>query len=716
MNRRSLFRLLNGLLMLSLIAVPVWVSAQRGAGAAPTARPALGAAAQASASSSALQPANYCAACHITGDPLPAQAVEWRGGLAAAALSPCPAYRRIQEELYYTERLLLMIDRASVQVPMSQAFVARLQAEEDGYLRLLDAPVISLDAFVAEAQGLRYKLGKYYTELNQVSDQNKRRRAAIAAGAVSLLLALSLGWGWFNTRRYPGGGLRGQAWPRLAGKALLLLAIFAFFALPLLQEPAQPVTATSAEAQAIQTTLDTAGRAASAADRAAARAWMLGQIGAAWNSLDPQRSAAILEEARQAADQANDQAAALWGQAAAAQEAAVSDPAQMENAGLVAARLDATRSRAWGLRLTAEAWSNDPQAAAGLLEQAVSAALAAQDGYRDLDLRAIAAVYARLDPLRAGQIAKQIADPALRAWAWREIAASSRDYAPATTAARQVSDPYQRALALGRIAAESQDPGLFAEAAAQLPEQDTLERAYTLSNLAGWSGDPALAGRISAAYPAARALADPGIGDYALALQESKNISDPYEQAHALGHLALTVGKDNLDQAINAIDQMQVAALRQRAARNQLLLSGESDWMERIRWPYLRLQAYARLGLLERAQAELLANPPKDGYPLLELALAQASADPQAALALVEQMPREADRSAALNAIALQTGDPALFKRALGMAQAARIRNDPLAPARASLDLAQAFLPTDPAKARLALEQAYQIALAIPVR
>ncbi len=715
MNRRSLFRMLNGLLMLSLVAVPVWLSAQRRAGAAPAPRPANGAAAQASESSGALQPANYCAACHTAGDPRPAQAVEWRGGPAAAALSPCPAYRRIQEELYYTERLLLMIDRASVQAPMSQAFAARLQGEQEGYLRLLDAPVVSLDAFVAEAQGLRYKLGKDYTEINQVNDQSKRRWAAIVAGAVSLLLALSLGWGWFNTRHYPGGGLRGQGWPRLAGKTLLLLAIFAFFALPLLQEPAQPATATSAEAQAIQTTLDTATRAASAADRAGARAWMLGQIGAVWNTLDPQRGAIILAEARQAAGQANDQAAALWGQAAAAQEAAVSDPAQMEKAGLVAARLDATRSRAWGLRLAAEAWLDDP-AAAGLLEQAADAALSAQGGYRDLDLGAITAVYARLDPLRAGQIAKQIQDPALQASAWRAVAAYSHDYSSAVQAARRVSDPYQRALTLGRIAAESQDAGLFVEAAAQLPEQDTPELAYTLSALAGWSGDPALAGRISAAYPTARAVAYLGVGDYTSALQESQNISDPYEQAHVLSRLAQAQAKANRDQAAAALDQIQVAALRQRAARDLLLLSGESDWMEWISWPYLRLQAYTSPGSLDQAQAALLANPPKDGYPLVGLTWALAGSDPQAALALVEQMPREADRSAALNAIALQTGDPAIFERALGMAQAARVRSDPLAPARASLDLALAFIPTDPVKARLALEQAYQIALAIPIR
>ena len=59
-----------------------------------------------------------------------------------------------------------------------------------------------------------------------------------------------------------------------------------FFALPIFRVPAAEVEMTTEEQQAAQTTLDTAQRAADAADRAQARAWMLARVGTAWNEMD----------------------------------------------------------------------------------------------------------------------------------------------------------------------------------------------------------------------------------------------------------------------------------------------------------------------------------------------------------------------------------------------------------------------------------------------
>jgi len=53
---------------------------------------------------------------------------------------------------------------------------------------------------------------------------------------------------------------------------------------------------------------------------------------------------------------------------------------------------------------------------------------------------------------------------------------------------------------------------------------------------------------------------------------------------------------------------------------------------------------------------------------------------------------------------------------ALAMAFAARVRGDPLAPAEASLALAQAMLPVNQAMARAAFAQAFEVAQKIAVK
>lgn len=93
-----------------------------------------------------------------------------------------------------------------------------------------------------------------------------------------------------------------------------------------------------------------------------------------------------------------------------------------------------------------------------------------------------------------------------------------------------------------------------------------------------------------------------------------------------------------------------------------------------------------------------------------------AADDPQAALALVDGMTREADKAVALRAFAVASGDQALIEQAQGMALAARVRGDALAPALASLDLAQALWPLDATKAEALLQQAYEAAQRIAIK
>jgi hypothetical protein len=150
------------------------------------------------------------------------------------------------------------------------------------------------------------------------------------------------------------------------------------------------------------------------------------------------------------------------------------------------------------------------------------------------------------------------------------------------------------------------------------------------------------------------------------------------------------------------------------ALRDVIRKTGNVTLTDSIRSPYHQVQALAALG--EYEQAAQLADGLSDSLPLVELVSALAKDDPQAALALIEKMSRESDKAVALRMIAAASKDPSVFERALGMALAARVQGDALAPARSSLELANAFRPINPAKTQAALRQAVEAALRIPTK
>lgn len=602
---------------------------------------------------------NYCLSCHTASDPRLENPLAWRGGLNLASATPCPAMKKIDEELNYTERLLLAIDRYQASLPGyvdASSLQSRLAAGQQGYLRLLDAPVTSLEAFTAEAQSVRFTLGKVYSGLQSLDEMAKRTRALVAGIIVSLALLGSLVWGLYNTR-HVGRAPLFQRRPVAIGVAVFLLLVFGFFALPLLRVPAEEVVNDEA-AQARQAILDTASRLATAGDRAQARAWMLAQVGAAWNPQDPAKAATILDEALAASNEQRMNAVALWGQAAAAQEAATGELAALENAGLIADRLNAVRSRTWELGLIAHEWSAiDPARARQTLDDALQASAEAQGLYRDLDRRGIAVAYAQFDLPRARQIAGMISDPALRDWALREIEGQS---APAWT------------------------PG--GEAAT--PEAQTLVLIQK-----GLSGE-------ASSWPAA--------------WQASLAIPDPYERGRAQVDIARGWAQSDPAPALEAAGQIEVALLRDRALRFVIQKSGDASLVNQIENPYDRVMALTALG--QYSQAVALAGELKEPYPLVGLAQALAGLDPQQALSLVDLLKREADKAEALRALAVATRDATIFERALGMAMAARVRNDALAPARASLALASAFQEIDLKLSQQALAQALEIAQRISIK
>lgn len=642
--------------LLAILAIVAALLAQAGASAAPSLQTTS---ATQAASGQLPTASNYCLSCHTAGDERLQDPTAWRGGLNLASATPCPAMKKISEELNYTERLLLAIDRYQAGLPAyvdTSSLQGRLVSGQQGYLRLLDAPVISLEAFTAEAQSVRFTLGKVYNGLQALDEAAKRTRALAAGIIVSLALLGSLIWGLYNTRHVQRAPLFRRR-PAAIGVAVFLLLVFAFFALPLLRVPAEEVVNDEA-AQARQAILDTASRAATAGDRAQARAWMLGQVAAAWNRQDPEKAKTILDEALAASDEQRKNAVALWGQAAAAQEAATGELAALENAGLIADRLNAVRSRTWELHLIAREWQTiDPQKARQTLDDALKASAEAQGLYRDLDRRGIAVAYAAFDAPRARQIAGMVEDPQLRAWALREIDGQS---------------------------AAAWTPG----GDAATPEAQTLALIQQ-----GRAGE-------SSAWQAA--------------WQASLAIADPYERGRAQTDIARGWAQSDPAQALEAAGQIEVALLRDRALRFVIQKSGDASLVSQIKNPYDRVMALTALG--QYGEAAALADELKEPYPLVGLAQALAQQDAQQALALVDKLKREADKAAALRAIAVASRDATIFERALGMAMAARVRNDALAPARASLELSNAFLDIDLSLAQQALAQALEIAQRISIK
>jgi hypothetical protein len=153
---------------------------------------------------------------------------------------------------------------------------------------------------------------------------------------------------------------------------------------------------------------------------------------------------------------------------------------------------------------------------------------------------------------------------------------------------------------------------------------------------------------------------------------------------------------------------------RDLALRDVILKTGNAALVDSISSAYYKLQALTALGDYEAASQ--LAGTLGDAYPLIDLTVSLADKDPQAALALVEQMTREADKAVALQAIAVATGDQVLIKQAQGMALAARVRGDALAPSQALLDLAQALQAVGVTSAEAVLQQAYEAAQRIATK
>jgi hypothetical protein len=232
--------------------------------------------------------------------------------------------------------------------------------------------------------------------------------------------------------------------------------------------------------------------------------------------------------------------------------------------------------------------------------------------------------------------------------------------------------------------------------------------AYTLSDLAAASGNMLLVGQIDPAYPDARTNALLRMGEYQPAWEASADILDPYEKARAQAAIAAGWGSDG------GATQISIPLYRDLALRDVVRKSGNAALVDSISSPYYKVGALTALGEYEAAMQ--LADDLGDAYPLVELAVKLAASDQEAALTLMDEMDREADKAVVLQAVAVASENQELIERAQGMALAARVRGDALAPVQASLDLAQALWTIDEVDAQAALQQAYEAAERISIK
>lgn len=720
---------------------------------------------------------NYCLECHIS---VPAQPLAGVRPVTWARDIPCATLRKAQEEIYQIDTLVAATQNAADQL-RRQGFdtstpVQRLDARRVAVARLTETDAVALSAISGQARTIRYQMNKTYQLLQEQRAERQRLWVIGWAVAGTLFLLTGIALGWRNTLK--GQGRRQLSPATLIWLGIALVVVFVLFATPIFSW-GPPLPAATAEETERQAAVDQASRVSDAATRLSAQGWVLARIGARWSALDKAQGEVALAAALQAAEDKMTAEAAYWGQAQAVRESAVAWRASTQDlATFRSDRIAATAAQTWPYRAVAVEWlSVDKNRATDLLAMALTAVANTQYPtpiYRDLDLRAIAVVWARLDPAKGRELVGQVNDPLLRAWGYREIGdllkpGDLSDYVKAVEAARQIQNPYDRAWALRAIAQTFPDPTPLsafngvtllneaAEAAARIEAPET--RAYALADvaiaLAGKDASKALdlAGKIDTAYPEARVMAWQGIGNRLAglaapqaktaldqALAEAKTLDNTYlankftatilsdyarlDPAAALNLASNLTDGLSRDQVYLNISRVLAATNRDQAARLAAQIGS----------PALRLQsltaigtAWAQAGDKAKAAAAFqeafaLTDRLEETAPLRDLAIAWATLDPQAALVVVDKLTDNADKTAALQAIALalaqtdKTQSAQVFERAMNVAKSVRLTGEAFAAARALTNLAAAYAPVDAGRANQAFALALDVARRVNVK
>lgn len=508
-------------------------------------------------------------------------------------------------------------------------------------------------------------------------------------------------------------------------------------------------------------------------ERAIAKAWAMGQVATAWAAIDPMAAEEAIEESVRAAEQAASGGEKQRSAAAELREqSATWEPVDWRSAIALAERIERNASRAWVLRAIAgELADVDPARASSLLTTALRTAEANPlPQFRAADEGAVAVELAKLDADSALRVADDIADPAAKARALREISGllaqtdrglAETSLAAAITAAREVSDPNDRAWALRESAiapaveaAQARELlGAAEEAAGQIEEVEP--RAFALSDIAAaWAtlemerAEEVVDG-INRDYPEARVAALVGIAERVLtsdigeakskleeALEESEQVLDTYERAQAVNAIVAAMAAEDEERAEQIAREIEDPYLQADALRVVALAAVDADadramsLAEAIDPRFIRVEALVAVGekvagddeeravsIFEQALSE--AGELEDTYALLLLASAWAPLDAAKALEVAERVEDPPDQAEALTAVAaaMLEKDPdrarVVFETAQETAEGIKSDDDPFAAATALRDMAAVWLSVDQGEAGRLYADAFEMAAAV---
>ncbi|CAG0945882.1 hypothetical protein ANRL1_02616 [Anaerolineae bacterium] len=702
---------------------------------------------------------NYCIECHTA---TPAHALDWARPVEWARDIPCATLRKAYEDIFQLDALTGAFANANAelraQMTDTSALEKRFNAKRVVALNPQSNDLVALSAFSSYERAARFQMNKSYAALNETRVERGRLVILIAALSATLILLIGMVFAWRHTLKGNGIARRSRAFLPLT--IFVMVGVFVAFALPIFAF-APPLPTPTEEETERQAASDQATRVSDAATRLSAQAWTLAQIGAQWHAFDKTQATVALDDARQIARAKEIQGLAYWGQTQAVRESAVAWNVSTQD--LARVRADAivyTAASPWHYRAMAFEWINvDKFKAIELLELGLAnlhTERPTSNLQSDLELRAIAVTYGQFDKAKAHELVAQIDDPFVRAWGWRELGVFDR----ATEAARAVSSHYDRAWALREIARASDNPALLNEAldaVARIDSSDT--QAYALADIAiVWAAKDAakgweIASKISAVNPEARVYVWRGIGNalantdatrskdaFGNGFTEAKKVSNPYRSEKLTAALLIDYARFNPSVALDSVLQIGDPILRDQVYLGVMpLVAAENrdkaiNVAGRIASPALRVRALTEIGKValktgDKAQAAknfqdafALADKVEGTFVLRDLAIAWAETDAPAALAVVDKLEDNADKTAALQVIALQlaktdkSASAQTFDRAINVAKSMRVFGDSFAAARALASLGSAYASVDAARANAAFALALDIAKKVNVK
>lgn len=700
---------------------------------------------------------NYCLECHTA---VPAHSLDALRPVEWARDIPCATLRKAYEGVWQTDTLVAAFQNAQNDVRTvgidTSAQAKRINAQRVITERFTRDNDISLAAITNRYQTARFQMNKAYAAMNDARAERDRAFILIAVALATIFIVSGIFLGWRNTLKGKGKTANPRAAWALA--AVGMIVVFILFANPLFAF-APPLPTPTEEETARQTAVDQATRVSDAVARFSAQSWVLGRIGAQWNATDKPQANAAYTDALQAARDQSANLAAYWGQTQAVRENAVTwNAATQDLAVFRADKIESAAQQSWEYRAIANEWlaidkakaTDALQLALATLNTHPSTSLRpAQDATRntqyDLELRAIAVTYAKLDTAKANELIAQVQDPFLRAWGLREMGQHDK----AAQAARQVQSAYDRAWALREIARASGNVAPLNDALDAATKIENAEsRAYALADIAiVWAAkDSAKANeiieKIPAVYPDARVMALRGVARattdanrakelFTRALADAKKVDSAYTTEKLTAAIAADLARVDAAGALDVASKLNDAILRDQAYRDIAIATNASDVAAKIATPTFRAQALTALGAQasDKTQAAkyfqdafALADKVDDLTALRGLAIAWAALDTRAALAVVDKLEDASDKVAALQAIALELAktdkqqSAEVFDRAVNVAKSVRVRGESFASARALASLASAYAAIDAARANQAFAAALESAKRVNVK